>query len=367
MRVVLLSGASSIHTVRWANALASKGLEIHLISQHPPLEALNSNVKSHIFPFKGEWGYFLYARRIKRLVEDIRPDLVNVHYASGYATTARLIGFHPTLLSVWGSDVYDFPNKSFIHKHLVKKNINFSDLIASTSHCMAKQTNSLLKKKRDIKITPFGVDLKRYNCINPLKNKDFDEKIIIGTVKVLAPKYGIDTLIKSFSILQERLKVTHPILAENLILRIVGDGPQRNDLENLVKKLNLAKYVEFLGRVNHTEVPNILSSFDIFVALSRLDSESFGVAIIEAGAAKRPVVVSDVAGLKEVVVPQKTGLVVPKDNPQAASEAIEKLILNYSLRYNLGINGYHHVSQLYNWDCNVENMINIYKKLCKKF
>lgn len=360
MKVVLLSGASSIHTIRWANGLAESGVNVHLISQHPLLEPVDNRVTVHLLPFRGDLGYFLMVPAVKKLLNDIKPDLVNAHYASGYATTARLANYHPWLLSVWGSDVYDFPYKSWLHKKLVQANLKAADKVASTSHCMAAQTQRLLPSLNNIAITPFGVDMARFDqCYLPLAEKD-ESEIVIGTVKVLAPKYGIDTLIHSFALARQRLQQSQPELAAKLKLRIVGDGPQRAELEALASSLAISDVTHFVGRVPHTEVANELAKLDIYVALSRLDSESFGVAIIEAGAAGRPVIVSDAGGLPEVVVDGKTGLVVKREAPAQAAEAIFSLVTDKDKRLHLAIEGYKHVRQLYAWIDSVELMKSLY-------
>ena len=321
MKIALLSGASSIHTIRWANGLAKAGIEVHLISQHPLLEPLHYKVKAYIMPYRGVIGYFTMVTKVKRLLKRIKPDLVNAHYASGYATTARLIGYHPWILSVWGSDVYDFPYKTPLHRRMVQNNLLSADKIGSTSVCMAKQTQLLTPKADlDITITPFGVDTEYYDSLTTsLSEKKDSNSIVIGTVKKLAPKYGVDTLINAFAILLKDLSKIHPDISKKISLRIVGDGPQEEELKILVKKLHIEKLVNFVGRVDSQNVPIELDKIDVYVALSRLDSESFGVAIIEAGAAGRPVVVSDAGGLPEVVVDGKTGLVVPREDSKAAS------------------------------------------------
>ncbi|BBI60620.1 hypothetical protein HSBAA_19260 [Vreelandella sulfidaeris] len=100
---------------------------------------------------------------------------------------------------------------------------------------------------------------------------------------------------------------------------------------------------------------------DIYVALSR--RESFGVAIIEAGAARRPVVVSDAGGLPEVTLNNKTGLVVRRENPQAAADAIEQLVLNPELRLQMGEAGKQHVNENYSWDACIKIMERVFEKL----
>lgn len=356
-KIVLLSGASSIHTVRWANGLSAAGHEVHVVTQHPMVDPFNSNVKVHLFPFRGVLGYFTMVPVVRKLLREIKPDIVNAHYASGYGTTARLVAHHPWVLSVWGSDVYDFPYKSPLHKWLVRKNLMAADVVASTSHCMAEQTRSIAPGLKEIPVTPFGVDMQAYSNAEGLATNN--DKLVIGTVKSMASKYGIDTLIEAFALLVRKLADTQPELARYVQLRLVGGGPQMDEYKNLATRLDLADKVEFVGRVPHQEVPRELAKLDVYVALSRLDSESFGVAIIEAGAARRPVVVSDAGGLPEVTLDGVTGLVVPRENPQAAADAIEKLVLSPEMRVRMGEAGRKHVSDTYGWDVCVNTMVKV--------
>ncbi len=362
MKVALLSGASSIHTIRWANGLNAAGHEIHVISQHAPCDPLDEGVTLHQFPFRGALGYFTIVPAVKKLLKQLQPDIVNAHYASGYATTARLVGQRPWLLSVWGSDVYDFPYKSPLHKWLVKTNLLAADAVASTSHCMAEQTRSLVPGLTQIPVTPFGVDMAAYEAIEPVAARA-QQPLIIGTVKTMANKYGIDTLIEAFALLLRQLGEKQPDLAESLQLRLVGGGPQTEEYKALSARLGMTGKVSFVGRVPHDQVPQELAKLDIYVALSRLNSESFGVAIIEAGAAGRPVVVSDAGGLPEVTMQDKTGLVVPRENPQAAADAMQQLVLDPQLRHRFGVAGKQHVAETYSWPACVQQMVSVFQQV----
>lgn len=158
MIIALLAGQNSIHTVRWANALVKRCHVVHLITQHGAEDLIDSNVKIHQLNFKFQFGYILNAQYLVNLLKDIKPDLLHVHYASGYGTLGSLSHFHPRILSVWGSDVYDFPKKSLFHKWLVAHNIKSADWLCSTSYVMAKQTQEICPTLKNISVTPFGID-----------------------------------------------------------------------------------------------------------------------------------------------------------------------------------------------------------------
>lgn len=364
MKVLFLSAIENTHTIRWVNALVNKGLEVTLVGMRNSKNEQNksqidSKVKIIYLPIKGKLGYYLNSFFINKIVEKENPDIINVHYASGYGTLGRFIKFENKLLNVWGSDVYDFPKQSKIKKQILVKNLNSYKAIASTSHCMAKETEQYLMRKQDIYITPFGVDIEKFKNLNLEKEED---KIVIGIVKTLEPKYGIEYLIRA---IKELEKILDDETFERIEVKIYGRGYLRESLENLAKELNIKEKIKFEGFILNSEVPKVINEMDIFIVPSVLDSESFGVAAVEAMACEVPVIVSDADGLKEVVVDNETGFIVSKKDYKAIAEKIKVLINNKELRKKLGRAGRKRVIELYEWNDNVENMIKIYKKIDK--
>jgi glycosyltransferase involved in cell wall biosynthesis len=353
MRIAILANADSIHTIRWANALAERRAEVHLFTGHSFGAALSAAVHRHKLAIPAPWGYVLGARDLRQRLNDVQPSLLHAHYASGYGTLARLSAFRPLVLSVWGSDVYDFPRTSRWHRRLIQSNLRFADTLCSTSRVMAEQCRTLCSELRDICVTPFGVDVDNFRPTNrPAETKT----ITIGTVKTLSRKYGIDTLIQGFSACRRSLRKEQPVIAERLRLRIVGGGPQRDTLEKLARDEDVRDVTTFAGAVPHHTIPQELNRLDIYVAVSRLDSESFGVAVVEASACGLPVVVSDVGGLPEVVVDGTTGFIVPRDDPRALADSLQQLLLNPDLRSAMGTAGRHFVVKNYDWTENVARM-----------
>ena len=218
---------------------------------------------------------------------------------------------------------------------------------------MAGEVERLLgPPKRPVAITPFGVDLDAF-APRPASAADPSAALVIGTVKTLASKYGIDTLLRAFACLAPR--------HDGLRLRIVGDGPDRAALQALAAQLGIDARCEFVGAVAHADVPAQLRGLDIFVAASRLDSESFGVAVIEASACALPVVVTRVGGLPEVVSENETGLIVERDDVAALAAALQRLIDDADLRGRLGRNGRSWVAQRYEWRACVQRMLQAYR------
>ncbi|PMN67372.1 glycosyltransferase [Enterovibrio norvegicus] len=356
MKIAILGNANSIHIKRWAEGLHSRGIEIHLLTCNQSIEQYSPGIHLHKLTPSVPYGYILAVVSLRKLLKRIEPDVLHAHYVSGYGTLAALSGYNNLMMSAWGADVYDFPTKSKAHHWLVKRNLQKAKAIGSTSHCMHKVIKDIEGFLPPIYVTPFGVDT---NLFCP-SEKDVDspnKKVSIGTVKLLHKKYGIDTLIKAFALAANRCNNTE------VELTIVGSGPEEENLKALSRDLGISNLVQFKGYVENSLVPQILNEFDIYVALSRFDSESFGVAAIEANACSLPVIVSDVSGFKEVVVDGHTGLVVERDNPEDAANAICKLIENECLRAKMGNAGRKHVINDYSWEVSLSKMISVYDEL----
>jgi glycosyltransferase len=361
MKIIFLGEAGSIHTIRWVNSLSEKGIEVILVSlkgNFDNVEKISKKVKVIYLPFGTKLGYYLNVFALKKIISKEKPDLINAHYASGYGTLGRLSGFNKKLLNVWGSDVYDFPNESKLKKRIIEKNLKNYTAIASTSYCMAEETKKYLENKsKEIFITPFGVDTEKFKNLNIEKKEN---EITIGIVKTLTEKYGIEYLIKAIKELENILDIEN---YKKIRLLIYGKGELKNKLEDLTKELQIEDKVIFKGYISNEDVPKALNEMDIFVVPSILDSESFGVAAVEAMACEIPVIASSVGGLKEVIVDKETGYLVPKKDHKEIAKYLKKLILDKNLRTSLGKNGRKRVLENYDWNSNVDYMIKIYREI----
>ena len=357
--ICYLADASNPHTIKWCNYFKSKGYNIHVISLNDgdiegvTVHNFSFNVKElkNESPFK-KVKYITAIGKIKNLVKEIKPDILHAHYASSYGLIGSLINYHPYVISVWGTDIYDFPNGGIIQNKIIKYNLKKADYIFSTSNDMAKETSKYTDKK--IYITPFGVDM---DFFKPKENLKSNNSFTIGTIKTLEKKYGIDYLIKGFKIVKDE----NPNM--DLNLKIGGSGSQLDNLKSLVKELDLQDSVEFLGRIPLNEVSNIFNTFDIAVFPSL--RESFGVAAIEAQSCGIPVIVSNVGGHPEVIVDGKTGIIIESKNSRQISDAILKLLNDKNLRESMSIQGRNFIKENYEINLNFYDIENIYKEIIK--
>lgn len=360
MKICYLADINSAHTHKWLNYFKNKGYDIHVISLgNGEYEGVNvhcldvtDNVMKKASD-KNKLQYIKKIKRVKELVNEIKPDILHAHYATSYGLLGALANYHPYIISAWGSDVYDFPIKSPVHKMMLKYNLKKADYIFSTSNVMKEETQKYTNK--NIEVTPFGVDINRF-----APRRTEKDEVVIGTIKTLEEKYGIQYLVKAFAQLKDR----NPDM--NLKLRIGGKGSQEDYLKGLCRDLKIYNDVTFLGFVNPDDVIKEFQNFDIAVFPSTLDSESFGVAAVEAESCGTPIVVSEVGGLMESTKPGITSLVAKKASVEDLRDKIDMLVKDKELRLKMGTAARKFVEDNYNLEDNFAYVDKLYKEIVSK-
>lgn len=349
IHVMMLASGRSYHATRWANALVERGVRVTFVTIQQVARPLSDKVDVVELPADGKQAYVLTVGQVRRLVKNLHPDLIHSHSAGGYGLMGRVSGGRPWIISVYGSDVYELPTRSFIHRALVGHFLASADQVLSTSHAMARQVAKLYPSLRPPIVTPFGVDIELFRPRS--RGVETDNVIRIGIVKKLERKYGIDILLRAFDFVANRY-------GSSVELHIVGEGSERSRLLTMRDQSKWSRQIYFHGAVPNREVPTFLKKWDIFVVPSRF--ESFGVAAVEASAVGLPVIVSDVGGLPEVVDHERTGLVVRREDPVGLADAICRLIDDPEERERFGAAGRKKVEEMYNWRRNVDQMVRIY-------
>lgn len=353
MKILMFAPSRSIHTHKWATYLKSHGIEIVVATfQNHYSEDNAQEVRTISLPKKlpGKLSYLPAIFDLRKVLQEEKPDLLHAHYASSYGFIASWLDFHPTIVSVWGSDIYEFPKRNALSKYIVKKSLQRADVICSTSHAMAEEAAKYTSKP--LEITPFGVDTKLFCPAEPIPKKIFR----IGIAKGLKQIYGYHELLQGFSIFSQK----HP----QTELWIIGDGEERPRYEQIANQLGIQHKVKFLGHRANTEIPKLLHQLDVFILPSHQDS--FGVAALEAQACGVPVIVNRVGGLPEVVREQETGWIMESNHPDEIVKALEWMWKNPERRVEMGKKAVSFVQENYSWEETGKRMKRLYQKILSK-
>lgn len=366
MKILLLSDLNSIHTKKWVKALADRGCQVAVFGLAKPIDDFYDGIKDVEVcsaDFTNQYGrsslikikYLKVVRKLKSFARSVQPDIVHAHYATSYGLLGTFLKHEKYAISVWGEDVFSFPKESSIKKILFKRNLKKASALFSTSEVMAKEAG--LYTDKTVHVVPFGVDINRFRPIEIAEKQA--GKVVFGIVKTLEAKYGISYLIAAFHQLLQRDR------EQSYQLIIVGKGSKEQALKEQVRSLGIESQVAFTGVVPHDQVPLYFNKMDVVVVPSVMDGESFGVAAVEASACERPVIVSNVGGLPEVVLEGKTGLICPPKDSDCLADKMVQLANDSALRKTFGKEGRKNVLEKYDWQKNADLMMQHYQKMMK--
>jgi glycosyltransferase involved in cell wall biosynthesis len=158
-----------------------------------------------------------------------------------------------------------------------------------------------------------------------------------------------------------QLKIVYPLIKAipNVMLLVVGDGPDKEKLKNKAKELGIKNHIIWMGRMDHEEVIKLYTIMDVVVIPSRF--EGFGLSAAEAMAAGVPVIASAVDGLMEIIEDGKTGYLVPVNNSGELAQALIKLLNNPERAQTMGLNGAERVKKMFSFEHFSESTLAAYQ------
>ena len=278
-----------------------------------------------------------------RLIKRHRIQIVNIHYPtdrSFYCAICRWILPIKLITSVHGADILLEGRRKVRYSRAIRFLLFSSDLIVTVSRAFQKHFLSIFPDLQGKTVFIHnGVDLAELSE-NSENGTGGEQGQYVLCIAAHYERKGLDVLIHAVSSLND---VDLPFK-----LLLVGDGPLREQLEDLAVSLGVHERIEFLGKQGRGQVAKLLHCCDVFVQPSR--SETFGIAIIEAMACKKPVVATRVGGIPEIIENGKNGILVEPDNPDALAEAIMTVLKNKDLKEAIANNGYATVQERFRYE-----------------
>ena len=356
-------GGSGVVATELGMALANKNHEVHFISYSQPfrLDVFSNKINFHevSVPDYPLFEYIPYEHNLTAKLVDVvlheKLNLLHVHYAIPHASVAlsakQILASKgidlPIITTLHGTDITLLgKDKSF--KSVIEFAINNSDAVTAVSQSLKKETLSSFSINKEIQVVPNFIDsnLYKYKIDEDLRRSfvSKEEKLIIHISNFRKVKRVQDVL-KVFAKIREKIPSK---------LLLIGDGPERLEMEQLCRNLNLCESIRFIGKLKAVE--KILSVSDLFLLPSA--TESFGLVALEAMASKVPVISSNSGGLPEVNIDGKTGFLLDVKDVNAMAEKAIYLLKNQELLEEFKQNAYVHAMGF-----DLPNILPLYEKI----
>jgi glycosyltransferase involved in cell wall biosynthesis len=309
-------------------------------------------------------------RRIKQIIQEFQPDIVHTHAAKAGALgrkAAKACGV-PIIVHTFHGHVfhsYFGKTKTLIYKLIERRLAKISTGIIAISPIQKEELSAVhgICKPEKIKVIPLGFDLIKFRENLPEKRIKTriewqlnEEEVAVAIIGRLAP-------IKNHSLFLDVIE----LLAEKGIKAryfIVGDGQERNSIEERAKKLEKSYNLKIELTSWIKDIATFNAGMDIICLSS--DNEGTPVSLIEAQASGVPVISTDVGGVKDILKEGETGFVVPKKDPETFGEKLQLLIENKEIRHKMSQNGWNFVRDKFHYTTLVKNMENYYAELIEK-
>ena len=314
-KICLLAHFNSIHTRRWAIYFRDQGYQVSVISLMPaqPIQGIHHHIINHNWKIRYEranWHYLLQLPKIRQLIHEINPDILNAHFLSSYGFLGAIIKpkHLPFVVSLHGSDILIFPQKSPIHRWISSYVLRQADLITSVAQHMSQKLPQYLNTKIPVLTLQYGIDTTLFNSSSRTKS----ELPICLSNRNLVSTSNLETILRAATILKEQ---ESPIQ-----IKIFGDGELEVSLRALSNEMNLSN-VQFIGRIDQAEMAKEYQLAPLYVSMSRSDGMS--LSLLEAMACRSFPILSDIPANREWVEDGVNGYLVPADSVSVLASRLQ--------------------------------------------
>jgi N-acetyl-alpha-D-glucosaminyl L-malate synthase BshA len=360
-------GGSGVLATELGKALAQKDHQVHFITYRQPvrLDGFIPNIFYHEVqvPTYPLFDYPPYETALASTMVDViknnNLDLLHVHYAIPHASAAYMAKQIlmkegkkiPVITTLHGTDI-TLVGRDKTYAPVVTFSINESDVITAVSESLRDDTYKHFTITKEIEVIKNFVDVKRFSR-KPIDA--FKKMIAPHGERVLMHASNFRKLKRIPDVIQIFKEVNEKIPSR---LMLVGDGPERPAAEDLCRELNLCDEIRFVGKQEQME--DILAIADLFLLPS--ETESFGLAALEAMAAGVPVVTTNAGGLSEINIPGETGYMADVGDVKAMGQQAIKILRDDEVLKQFKARALGHAKKY-----DIQNIVPQYEKLYERF
>lgn len=318
-------------------------------------------------------------KKIKKIIREFKPDIVHTH-ASKAGTLGRLAASScdvPIIIHTFHGHVfhsYFGKLKTLFYKTIERYLAKKSTVIIAISEIQKKELVEIHKicKAEKVKVIPLGFDLSKFQENILEKRKSFRTKYNLDEDEIAISIIGRLVPIKNHTLFLEAIKIVSEKTSKKIRAFIIGDGEERQNIESKATELGISfidgtktnkkSLLTFTSWIKEIDIA--LAGSDIIVLTSL--NEGTPVSLIEAQAANKPIVSTNVGGIENIVLPDQTAFLCENNNLKEFSEALLKLIEDNQLRITMSEKGWNHVKEKFHYTRLVKDLENLYNQLTKK-
>lgn len=319
MRLAFLSIGRHIHTERWIKWFANRGHDCHLLTVQPgPVDGVTVHDITTAGPGKPV-RYWRSLQRVKGLLRELQPDLLNTHFLTGYGYWGDWSGFRPNLLTVWGDDVYVTPFENPVKNWLARRALAHCDALTGDSRDILEVAATRLgaDPQRAYRVL-WGVDREVFR---PEDAAAYRAELGFGPEHIVyfsprsytQPYYNIDTIVEAAAQVHRR-----EARARFLFAGYEGDP---TPFVQLVERAGLGDVARVVGRIPHDQFATALNAGDVFISVPSVDATA--VSLLEAMSCGRAIIISSLPSSMEWVTDGRSGRVV---EPRAVDGLVQAML-----------------------------------------
>jgi len=369
MKICFFSDAKAEHIRRWSKYFAYKGHYVDLITWNHSVLDDYSPVRVHVIQKKIKLNNAVSRTlnfpslllEIKRLLRKIKPDVLHAHSAGAYAWMTMFAGFHPYVVTPWGTDILVDAKRSRWNRLLTSIALRRADLITCDAWHMKDEMVCLGVNSDRIRIVMFGVDMTRF-VTSPAAGIELKQRYglndfpIVLSTRTLTPIHDVATFVRAIPLIQAAVPSAQFIVAT--------DGPERKKLEDMADALGVTEAVRFPGYLEEEDMVRWLRLADVYVSTSLTDAGLAG-STAESMACGLPVVITDNGENSDWVIDGKGGYLVPNGASDMLAEQVIRLLKDKNMRLKFGRVNRQIIEERNNYVIEMDRMEVMYKELAQ--
>ena len=339
MRLCYIANPFSIHTRRWVRYFAEQGHEVSLIGVAPnvprPLQPDEFPDTVRIINLVEQHNlrkirYLVWGLMARRIVQQIQPDILHAHQIAGNGWVGAAVGYHPFVVTAWGSDLLLGVQRSWMQRQLARWVLHCADTVTCVSSQLAQAAQTLSAKGKHILVAQWGIDTHLYTPgpVDEALQQQLAPGVgpIILSIRALKPVYQPLTLADAIPCILKQ----HPD-ARFIIRTYAADTEILQEFKHRIAESGSGDNVTYVGEL--TDEQSIASLYRLAdIAVSAPSSDGTPVSVLEAIACGAAPIVSDLPSLREWITDGENGLLVPVGDASALAEAIVRLLRAPQLR-----------------------------------